>query len=56
MKKLKSTKLQLSRETVLALESSDLIGVAGAVSANVSCQLTSCNNCNTRNTCTTRYC
>jgi hypothetical protein len=57
MKKLKSAKLQLSRETLRALEQSDLINVeGGAFSANASCQLTSCNTCNTRNTCTTRFC
>jgi hypothetical protein len=46
-----TTKLHLSRETLLALEQSDLVVVNGGVS-----ELTSCNGCNTRNTCTSRYC
>jgi hypothetical protein len=56
MKKLKSAKLQLNRETLLSLEQSELKGVDGGASANASCELTSCNTCNTRNTCTTRFC
>jgi hypothetical protein len=56
MKKLNGAKLQLNRETLRSLEQSELVGVDGGVSANASCELTSCNGCNTRNTCTTRYC
>jgi hypothetical protein len=56
MKKMKSTKLQLSRETLLALDQAELKAVDGGASATPSCELTSCNNCTTRNTCTTRYC
>src|SRR4029077_15851025 len=56
MKKPNSAKLQLNRETLRALEQAELKNVDGGVSANASCELTSCNNCTTRNTCTTRYC
>jgi hypothetical protein len=56
MKKLKTAKLQLSRETLRSLEQSELKGVDGGVSLNLSCEITSCNTCNTRNTCTTRFC
>ena len=53
--KQQGTKLRLSRETLLALEQSDLAVAVGAIST-VSCDLGSCNGCNTRNTCTSRYC
>ena len=53
---LKSKKLRLNRETLLGLEQSDLAFVGGAVTT-ISCDLGgSCNGCNTRNTCTSRYC
>jgi hypothetical protein len=51
-------KLKLNRETLCALEQSQLEGVAGGVT-NTACAtacLGSCNGCNTRNTCTSRYC
>lgn len=53
---LKSAKLRLNRETLLALEQSDLAVVIGGVTVKVSCDIGSCNGCNTRNTCTTRFC
>jgi natural product precursor len=56
MKKLNSAKLQLNRETLRSLEQSQLKDVDGGASATPSCELTSCNGCNTRNTCTTRFC
>jgi hypothetical protein len=56
MKKLNGAKLQLNRETLRSLEQTELVGVDGGASANNSCIITSCNTCNTRNTCTTRYC
>jgi len=52
---LKSTKLQLNRETLRALEQTDLRAVAGGLTT-ISCDLGSCNTCNTRNTCTSRLC
>jgi hypothetical protein len=53
---IKSAKLRLNRETLLALEQSDLVAVNGGLTLNVSCDLGSCNGCNTRNTCTSRFC
>jgi hypothetical protein len=52
-------KLHLSRETVRSLEPGQLEVVAAAAltaMANCSELITSCNGCNTRNTCTSRYC
>jgi hypothetical protein len=58
MKKVQLTnaKLRLNRETLRALEQSDLVAVNGGVITTVSCDLGSCNTCNTRGTCTTRFC
>jgi len=56
MKKLNGAKLQLNRETLRSLEQAELKAADGGASANASCELTSCNGCNTRNTCTTRFC
>ncbi len=53
--KQQGTKLRLNRETLLALEQSDLAGAIGGVTT-LSCDIGSCNGCNTRNTCTSRYC
>jgi hypothetical protein len=53
---IKNAKLRLSRETLLALEQSDLAVVNGGITLKISCEIGSCNGCNTRNTCTTRYC
>ncbi len=56
----KSKKLRLSSETLRLLDSDLAQIAAGVVSATTLCNgsicLTSCNTCNTRNTCTTRYC
>jgi hypothetical protein len=52
----KVKKLQLNAETLRKLDQSELENVLGGASANLSCIETSCNGCNTRNTCTTRYC
>lgn len=52
-------KLHLHRETLCALEQGQLEVVQGAALtaiANCSEIITSCNGCNTRNTCTTRFC
>ena len=54
-------KLRLSSETLRQLDNPDLERVVGGVATNgticpYSACLTSCNGCNTRNTCTTRYC
>lgn len=49
-------KLRLNLETLRTLDKSELDNVAGGASVNLSCIETSCNGCNTRNTCTTRYC
>lgn len=54
--RLKNTKLRLSRETLLALEQSDLVFVEGGATTLCSENLGSCNGCDTRNTCTSRYC
>jgi hypothetical protein len=53
----KLKKLQLNRETLHSLEQvslADAFGGASAVYTN--CPLTSCNGCNTQNTCTTIFC
>ncbi len=53
MKKItRKEKLQLNRETLRNLEQSDLTNIAGGYT------LTTCRPdlCNTRNTCTTKYC
>lgn len=58
MKKLErraNDKLRLSRETLRSLTQSDLGIVNGGITT-ISCELGSCNGCNTRNTCTTRFC
>jgi hypothetical protein len=55
----KSTlKLKLNRETLRTLEKSQLEGVEGAATLTACATecLGSCNTCNTRNTCTSRYC
>ncbi len=57
----KSKKLRLNSETLRQLDQPSLEQVVGGVATNgticpYSACLTSCNNCNTRNTCTTRYC
>jgi hypothetical protein len=49
-------KLRLNLETLRALDKPELENVIGGASANLSCIETSCNGCNTKNTCTTRYC
>jgi len=56
-------RLHLNSETLLQLDRQDLqqAGGAGTHATNgtlcpYSVCLTSCNGCNTRNTCTTRYC
>jgi hypothetical protein len=50
----KSTlKLKLNRETLRALEQPQLEAVAGGTASDC---LGSCVGCNTRNTCTSRYC
>ncbi|HSN87837.1 MAG TPA: hypothetical protein VL025_13850 [Thermoanaerobaculia bacterium] len=56
--KRKIQKLHLSRETVRDLEQNELQAAAGAATAIQNCSdiITSCNGCNTRNTCTSRYC
>lgn len=54
--KRKIQKLQLSRETVRSLEPGQLEQIAGAATTFCSEDLTSCVGCNTRNTCTSRYC
>lgn len=53
--KLKRAKLRLNRETLRVLEQADLAAVVGGLTT-VSCDLGSCNTCNTRNTCTSRLC
>jgi hypothetical protein len=50
----KDLKLKLHRETLRHLEQPELAAVEGGVTASAC--LTSCNTCNTRNTCTTRFC
>jgi hypothetical protein len=52
-----SKKLRLSTETLRLLDNADLT-LAGGIATTVcgSWCLTSCNTCDTRNTCTTRYC
>jgi len=57
----KVKKLRLNSETLRQLDKPDLEQVVGGVATNgticpYSACLTSCNGCNTRNTCTTRYC
>jgi hypothetical protein len=52
----KVKKLRLNLETLRALDKPELENVVGGASANLSCIETSCNGCNTKNTCTTRYC
>ena len=56
----KVKKLRLSSETLRQLDKPDLEQVVGGVTNGTLCPysacLTSCNGCNTRNTCTTRYC
>lgn len=57
----KVKKLRLNSETLRQLDKPDLEQVVGGVGTNTtnclySVCLTSCNTCNTRNTCTTRYC
>ncbi len=56
--KRKIQKLHLSRETVRSLEQNELQVAVGAATAMVNCSeiITSCAGCNTRNTCTSRYC
>jgi hypothetical protein len=60
-------KLRLNSETLCLLDKPDLERVAGGATNGTQCGtngtlcnysvcLTSCNTCNTRNTCTTRYC
>ena len=50
-----NSKLCLNRETLRALEQRELETVAGG--ATIPCSdLGSCVGCNTRNTCTSRYC
>lgn len=48
----------MSRETLRALEPGELVVIQGAATAMANCSeiITSCAGCNTRNTCTTRYC
>jgi len=57
----KVKRLRLNSETLRQLDKPDLEQVVGGVPTNTticlySACLTSCNGCNTRNTCTTRYC
>jgi hypothetical protein len=60
MKKMNSKKLHLNADTLRILDGQgQLERVAGGVltqMVNCSADITSCNGCNTRNTCTTRYC
>jgi hypothetical protein len=57
----KVKRLRLNSETLRQLDKSDLEQAVGGLATNgticpYSACLTSCNGCNTRNTCTTRYC
>ena len=56
----KVKKLRLNSETLRQLDKPDLERAVGGVTNGTVCPysgcLTSCNTCNTRNTCTTRYC
>ena len=57
----KMKKLRLNSETLHLLDNPVLGQVVGGIATNGticpnSVCLTSCNNCNTRNTCTTRFC
>lgn len=57
----RTKRLHLNSETLLQLDRNDLRRVDGGAPTNgtecpYSVCLTSCNGCNTRNTCTTRYC
>jgi hypothetical protein len=56
--KRKIQKLRLTRETLCSMEQNQLEVVAGGVTAIANCSdiITSCDGCNTRNTCTSRYC
>jgi hypothetical protein len=59
--RISTKKLRLSSETLRHLDKPALEQVVGGLATNgticpYSACLTSCNGCNTRNTCTTRYC
>jgi hypothetical protein len=59
--RINTKKLRLNSETLRYLDKPTLELVAGGLATNGticpnSVCLTSCNTCNTRNTCTTRYC
>jgi hypothetical protein len=59
--RISTKKLRLSSETLRNLDKPVLEQVVGGLATNgticpYSVCLTSCNTCNTRNTCTTRYC
>jgi hypothetical protein len=59
--RISTKKLRLSSETLRNLDKPVLEQVVGGLPTNgticpYSVCLTSCNTCNTRNTCTTRYC
>lgn len=47
-------KLRLSRETVRSLEPGQMENIAAGIDRSEI--ITSCNGCNTRNTCTSRLC
>jgi hypothetical protein len=56
--KRKIQKLRLTRETLCSMEQNQLEAAVGAATAIANCSeiITSCAGCNTRNTCTSRYC
>jgi hypothetical protein len=56
--KRKIQKLHLTRETLRSLDQDQLEVAAGGLTAMANCSdiITSCVGCNTRNTCTSRYC
>jgi hypothetical protein len=60
MRSAKVKKLRLTSETLRHLDNPALGQVVGGVTNGTNCPytacLTSCNGCNTLNTCTTRYC
>lgn len=56
--KRKIQKLRLTRETLCSMEKNQLEAAVGAATAIANCSeiITSGAGCNTRNTCTSRYC
>lgn len=60
-KSVKTKRLHLSSETLRQLDQANLVQAAAGVPTNTTVCLytaciTSCNGCNTLNTCTSRYC